>query len=162
MSISESIIDQGNLSNITSSAIDAANILDIDAALIAPTATVAAVDLFVHRWQQGDHPVESDVEDIILVMASLWGEQLVKQLDWEWTAVSFAEDEDVVTIGVASPDRSLAIFPFHFVQQCLSNDAPVTIQLAFDLLVDGSRIPEIPAGTFENVMNNVHHKTPRT
>jgi hypothetical protein len=72
----------------------------------------------------------------------------------------FHDRGDAEAVGVFSRDRSLAIYPFHFVFSCLEERAPVTILLAFQILSEGTRVPKLPAGGYENVMDNVHHSPP--
>lgn len=100
---------------------------------------------------------ELDNEEVALLLASLWGEQLVRQFGWEWGSMIFHDHGNTTAVGVFSPDRSLAIYPFHFIFRCLEEDAPVTLLLAFQILKDASRIPALPEGGYENVMDNVHH-----
>jgi hypothetical protein len=111
-------------------------------------------------WEEGD-PEDGDDDDPAYTFGSLWGEQLVRQLGWEWGRVTFHDHGDTRAIGVFSPDRALAIYPFHFVHACLRRDTPVTILLAFDILVEAKRVPPLPPRGYENVMDNVHHAEPR-
>ena len=161
MNISENEIDAGMLENIRGCAGDAAAMLGLDLAKQPSTEIVEAVDSFVHNWQKGSREEVSEDDDLSLTLGSLWGEQMVKELGWEWAGVTFHEHGDAKAVGVFSADRSLAIYPFHFVYGCLENDAPVTIMLAFNMLRDGSKIPSLPPGGYENVMENVHHIVPR-
>lgn len=163
MNVTEQSISNEMQNNIQCCARDAAQLLGVDAKVATPGALVEAVDQFVHKWQQGERPEnagEGD-EDYSLTLGSLWGEQLVKELGWQWAKVTFHDHEESTAIGVFSADRSLAIYPFHFVYGCIEKEAPVTILLAFNILTDGKRVPELPAGGYENVMDNVHHSVPR-
>jgi hypothetical protein len=121
---------------------------------------VERVDEFIHQVQLGNRSPPIDGEPDLL-FGCLWGEQLVRELGWEWASITFHDHEDVKAIGVFSTDRSLAIYPFHFITGCLKNNAPVTILLSFNMLRDGTRIPPLPKGGYENVMDNVHHIVPR-
>ena len=161
MSIQCQVVSEKTRVDIQTCTQNAIAILEVDVSDITPTGLVSVMDRFIHQWQQGHQPVVCDVDDLSLAMGSLWGEQLVKQFGWYWAEVTFPEHPETPAIGVLSPDRSLAIYPFHFLQQCLKHAAPVTIRLAFEILLDGSRVPRIAADTFENVMDNVHHKPPR-
>ena len=80
---------------------------------------------------------------------------------WQWASVTFHDFEGSQAAGVFSPDRALAIYPFHFVYGCMENGAPVTILLSYNMLVDGTRIPALPKRGYENVMDNVRHVVPR-
>lgn len=158
--LTEERIDAELLANIEGAAAEAAMMLGIS--MEEPELKIVeAVDEFVFASQKGEQSGMTDDEDPALSLGSLWGQQLVRSLGWQWAAVQF-RDADSKAVGVFSPDRSLAIYPFHFVYGCLENQAPVTILLSFNLLVDGSRIPPLPSAGYENVMDNVHHVVPRS
>lgn len=158
--ISESEVSSEQAGLIPQVARSAAEFLEIDLQTAAPEAIVEAVDDFVHRLQREQVAAPED-EEVEIFFGCLWGEQLVREFGWEWANVTFHEHGDVKAIGVFSPDRSLAIYPFHFIIGCLENEAPVTIMLAFNLLRDSSRIPELPPRGYENVMDHVHPIVPR-
>ena len=136
MRITEEPIESDLMRDIESCAMDALPWLEMVATEpLTASAVVAAIDR----------------------LGSLWGMQLVESLGWDWSGVIFQAFDDARAVGVFSPKRSLAIYPFHFLHSCMEGDAPVTIELAFNLLVEGSRIPKLPDQGFENVMDNVHH-----
>lgn len=158
--ISEERIDAELLDNIEQSAREAALLLRLDANAAA-IERVRAVDEFVYAWQKGERPPIAEDDDLSMTLGSLWGQQLASQLGWQWAAVTFHDFEDSKAVGVFSPDRSLAIYPFHFIYGCMENGASVTILLAYNLLVDDTKIPALPKNGYENVMDNVHHVVPR-
>jgi hypothetical protein len=159
--ITEEPIDAETLGNIQGCASEAAKMLGLDRSKATPAELVKAVDEFVYNWQKGARPAVDPEDDLSLTLGSLWGEQLVKSLRWEWTGVTFHEHGGTYAVGVVSPDRSLAIYPFHFIYGCMENNATITIMLSYKMLVDATRVPKLPAGGFENVMDNVHHIIPR-
>ena len=161
MNVSENAIDVEMLNNIKACAEDAAAMLGVDTSQESPADVVKAVDSFVHDWQKGKRPEISEDDDLSLTLGSLWGEQLVRDLGWQWAGVTFHDHDDSKAVGVFAPDRALAIYPFHFVYGCLENGAPVTILLSYNMLKDGTKIPPLPPGGYENVMDNVHHIVPR-
>jgi hypothetical protein len=154
-------LDQETANTISECAEAAATMLGIDAAALTPAQVVAAIDACLLAMQQHEGPVVPDDDDPAFTLGSLWGNQLVRQLGWQWAIVTFEEHDDTEAVGVFSPDRSLAIYPLHFVWACLENAAPVTIKLAFDILTDGSRVPPLPAKSYENVMDHAHHPDDR-
>ncbi|MFX1398075.1 MAG: hypothetical protein ACFFAS_13645 [Promethearchaeota archaeon] len=95
-----------------------------------------------------------------LPLGCLWGEQLVRELNWEWAEVIQHDHEDLKIVGVFSEDRSLAIYPFHFVHGCIENKATVTIALAYNMLKEGSSIPKLPSKGYENVMDHINYIIP--
>lgn len=92
-----------------------------------------------------------------LPIGTLWGELYVKELGWEWIKVHF-EDESTA-MGVFSKDRSVGIYPWHFVLGCIENGATVTILLAWNML-QGGAIPEHGKNSYTNLMDGVHYIIP--
>lgn len=156
MRITESPLDEEMLATIQTSAQLAFESLDVDLAA-SPADVVASLDAWICSWQSGQPPIAMEHEEACLWFGSLWGTQLTHCLQWQWANVTFHDFGDASAAGVFPPDRSLAIYPFHFIHGCIENRAPVTIKLAFDVLVDGRRVPDLPAGGYENVMDHVHH-----
>ena len=163
MKISESAVGSEILGNIKGCASDATKILGLKSFFSRPKPKklIRAVDDFIYNWQKGVRPPIHPDEDLSLVMGSLWGEQLVRDLGWQWAGVTFHEHGDTKAVGVFSPDRALAIYPFQFVQGCLENRATVTIMLSYNMLKDGSRIPSLPPRGYMNMMDSVQHIIPR-
>lgn len=136
-------------------------VLGLNAALPAAM-LVEAVDDFAHRWQKSDRlPAEviEDTEHARLYFGSLWGEQLCRQFGWEWRKVVFGDGSEA--FGVVSPDRSLAVYPFHFMLGCMQDaGVDVTVLLSFNMLLAGS-IPRMRRRSYTNVMDGVHRIVPR-
>jgi hypothetical protein len=145
---------------INGSASSARHLLRLDS-LASEERIVSAIDECIYRMQKGDGPILDKKELANYLFGSLWGKQLETKLGWEWAEICFHEFEDARAVGIFSPDRSLAIYPFHFIESCLDEGLPVTILLAFNMLVDGTGIPKLPHGGYENVMEHVHHIVPR-
>jgi hypothetical protein len=128
-----------------------------------PATIVAAVDAFVYAWQCGDRPPQSvlDAEDAPFTLGAVWGEQFVRRFGWEWRMVTFHEHGDSVAPGVLSPDRSLAVYPIHFVMGCLQDHTvDTTILIAFKMLEAG-KIDSTTPGSSINLMDGVHRIIPR-
>ena len=128
-----------------------------------PAKIVAAVDAFVFNWQCGDHPPASvlDAEDAPFRMGAVWGEQFVRAFDWEWKMVTFHEHDDSTAPAVLSPDRSLAVYPIHFIMGCLQDPTvDTTILIAFNMLA-ASTIDSTTPGSYFNLMDGVHRIIPR-
>lgn len=158
--LTEHAIDAELQENIQGWAADAVALLGLSTTATAE-ATIRTIDEFIFAWQKGQRPPLAADQDLSVTLGSLWGQQLVRELGWHWAAVTFDDTPDAHAVGVFSPDRSLAIYPFHFVFGCIDDACPVTIELAFNILVDGRRVPALPKGSYENVMDNVHHSLPR-
>ena len=128
-----------------------------------PAKIVAAVDAFVFDLQCGEHPPESvlDAEDAPFRMGAVWGEQLVRAFGWEWAMVTFHEHGDSTAPAVLSPDRSLAVYPIHFIMGCLQDPTvDTTILIAFNMLA-ASTIDSTTPGSYFNLMDGVHRIIPR-
>jgi hypothetical protein len=124
-----------------------------------PLKIVTAVNTSVSRPPGGASGRVDNWTDRALPLGSLWGQQLVRQFGWEWSGVVFHDRGDTKAIGVFTKDRSLAIYPWHFVFGCLENNATVTILLSFNMLLAG-RIPAQKKGGYVNLMDHVHHIIP--
>lgn len=158
--ISERKLEPSIRDLINGSASTAMRLLHLDS-LASEERIVFAIDECIYQMQKASGPSIGEDELPNYLFGSLWGKQLEAKLEWEWAEIFFHEYEDARVVGIFSPDRSLAIYPFHFIEGCLDEGSPVTILLAFNMLVDGSEIPKLTEGGYENVMDNVHHIVPR-
>jgi hypothetical protein len=138
---------------------DAAEYLNVSFDTDSAETIVRAVNDCVREIQKGCGPEFPDGERVDLLLGCLWGSQLVKELNWEWVNVVFHDHGDSEAVGIVSPNRELAIYPFHFVYGCIENNATVTILLAYNML-KGGRVPVLPPRSYENVMDHVHHIVP--
>jgi hypothetical protein len=76
-----------------------------------------------------------------------------------WTNIDLGSGEPVT--AVTAPDRSLAIYPFHFLASCLGDRGrDVTVALAFNMLVEKT-IPPMPPRGYADVMEGVRRMVPR-
>ena len=159
MSISDTPLDGDLLSNIRDCAQEAAGLLSIS--LESPAEFIVEVlDLFAYQWQKGDRPTVPGGMDLSLTLGSLWGEQLVRELGWQWSSVTNSETGTKM-VGVVSVDRSLVIYPFHSIYACTQLEAPVNLLLSFNMLKSGSAIPTLPPQSYVNVTDSVRHVVPR-
>jgi len=97
--------------------------------------------------------------DRAVPLGALWGQQMVRAFDWEWAEVVHHDHNDVHLAGVFNRERSLAVYPLHYVFGCLKNEVYPTILLAFNMLTAG-KIPELEAGGYVNLMDGVQHVVP--
>ena len=158
--ITESRPDEERMRLIQLVTEEAAEILGLSLDADSPDAIVKAVNDCVREIQKGRGPAFPADSEVDLLLGCLWGSQLVRSLNWEWTNVTFHDHGDSKAVGVLSPQRELAIYPFHFVHGCLENGAVVTILLAFNMLKERSSRPDFPAHSYANVMDHVHHIVP--
>lgn len=159
--VTEILLDSETVEQLQEVAMQAAAFLGVDLHSDSPSSIVRSVDECVFRTQKGDGPKLPKGEQIEGFLGTLWGEAMIREFGWNWSKVILHEHEDVTAIGIFPPDRSLAIYPFHFIFGCIENSVPVTIMLAFEILKDGSRVPSLPEYGYENVMDHAHHEIPR-
>ena len=127
-----------------------------------PHRILAAIDQFVYGWQCGERPpIPCEAEDLPYTLGSLWGEQLNRQFGWEWKTITFHEHGDSQAPGVVSPDRSLAIYPIHFIIGCMANSTiDATILLSFKMLAESDWSDSTPRA-YANLMEQVFRIVPR-
>lgn len=122
-----------------------------------PAAIVAAINQFVAAPPKSGWFKKPDLwNERALPLGALWGIQFERQFGWTWVMI---EEDGESNFGVFSADRSIGVFPFDYVHDCLASGAYPTILLAFNMLVAGN-IPPLPAGGFENLMDGVQHVVP--
>jgi len=98
---------------------------------------------------------DSEQPDILL--GCLWGSQMVRELGWSWANLQF---EDYTEVAVVSPSRDMAIYPFTFVGRCIAKQCICTVALSFNMLVQRRTEQVYPPGTYEDVMELIHHIVP--
>src|SRR5262245_12049822 len=159
----EEPIDPSMFSSLVGAAEEAAAIVDVSPSN-PPDKVVAAIDEFVFAWQGGKRPPKKviDPEDAPYAFGSLWGQQLVRKFGWEWKLVTFHEHDDSTAAGVLSPDRSLAVYPIHFVIGCLQDsNVDCTILLSYNMLKGGDT-GDVEPGSYFIYMDGVQAIVPRT
>jgi hypothetical protein len=157
--ITESPPDAERMRLLAVVAQDAAEYLEVSFDEDSPETIVRVVNDCVREIQKGRGPEFPEDERVDLLLGCLWGSQLVRELNWEWVNVVFHDHGDSEAVGVVSPNREFAIYPFHFVQGCIENNATVKILLAYNML-KGGQVPALPPRSYENVMDCVHHIVP--
>jgi hypothetical protein len=128
-----------------------------------PQTVIDAIDSFVDAWQQGKRPPteEIDPEDAPYALGSLWGQQLVRQFGWQWAMITFHDHRNSKAPGVLSPDRSLAVYPIHFLVGCLQDPGvDCTVALSFNILAAG-KVGKLKPKEYANLMEGVHRIVPR-
>lgn len=136
-------------------AADAAEILDVSLD-DSPQSIVAAVNQCVRDIQNGEGPELDEAEDIVTLLGSLWGNQLVKAFGWRWTNIDLTDrDPPFAAIGVVSPESDKVIYPFNFVALCREKDVVVNILLVFNVLTEKPETATYEPGSCENVMTRI-------
>lgn len=158
MKVTESPQDAERQELIQAVTHDAATLLDVDLAADSPHSIVtkineAIVDLVFER----ENPITQD-ENPHLLLGALWGAQMARQFRWYWADVVI--DDEYPEVAMISPGQEMIIFPFGFTEACINRQCICTILLAFNMLLENDRMGEIPPGTYENIMLNIHHIVP--
>jgi hypothetical protein len=158
MHVTEEAIADRMLANIEGAAGEGAELVGVELDA-TPLEIITALNKFVSKPPRRRSKQVDNWTDRALPLGSLWGCQLAREFGWEWSSVIFHEHGDSKAIGVFAQDRSLAVYPWHFIFGCLENKATVTILLAFNMLAAG-KIPAQPAKAYVNLMDGVHHIVP--
>ncbi len=158
--ISESRPDEERANLLNLVAQDAAAILGVSLETNSPDEIVAAVNDCARAIKRGEGPAFPEDSEVDLLLGCLWGSQLIRVLDWEWINITFHDHDDSQAVGVVSPKRDMAIYPFHFIHGCIENAATVTILLSFNMLRERAGAPTYPERSYENVMDHVYHIVP--
>jgi hypothetical protein len=158
--ITESRPDEERLTLLGLVTQEAADYLGLSLDTNSPEQIVAAVNDCVRAIKKDEGPAFPEDAEVDLLLGCLWGSQLVRAFGWEWANITFHEHGDSTAVGVVSPTRDMAIYPFHFVCGCIENRATVTILLSFNMLKERLGVPTYPDCSYENVMDHVHHIVP--
>jgi hypothetical protein len=149
---------------IAGSANDALKMLGLDDSA-PPGVVIEALDAFVDAVQHGERtlPEGVEAEDLPYSCGSLWGQQLVRQFNWEWATVTFHQHKDTQAPGVLSPDRKLAIYPIHFLIGCFRDrGVDCTMALSFNMLMAGKMSDlDVSDRSYANLMDRVGRIVPR-
>ena len=123
-----------------------------------PAETVSTIDRYVSWWQKKGRPPKVGIADkgeAELLLGSLWGDVLAAVFKWEWCVVIHHDLNDVAAIAIASPDRSLVIYPMVFVRRCLANaNVDCTIALTFNMMA-AKKIHKLNSHGYVNLMECV-------
>lgn len=131
-----------------------------------PAALVASVDEFVDKHQRAPKGFvskllkkEQNNTPAALALGIVWGNQVVRKFDWEWTCIT-SDGHDYYV--VAAPDRSLAIYATYFIKECLDYaTADCTAMLSFNMMLAKS-LPPQPAGSYTSMMPGVRRLVPKS
>ena len=109
---------------------------------------------FLARFRKDD----PQLVDYALGLGAVWGDQICREFGWNWVCVGAGVKE---RYGVASPARSLAIYPTYFLKECLLDPRKdCTALLAFNMLA-AQTVPAFEAGALEDLMAGVARVIPK-
>jgi hypothetical protein len=148
----ESPISDEQREGIEELAIDAAEYLQVDQANQTTREILERIENRIRQLQTKQvQPIQGEEMDLFL--GSLWGSQLVRALAWEWVEVTFLDSDNAKAIGVFSPDRSLGIYPFHYLYGCLEHTVEPCLVIAFDQITSTVNQPKPTARHYQNLMS---------
>ncbi len=138
-------------------------LLELKSRDTTPATIVKHLDYVVHELQNDykrgiRKPDGNESVEIALGLGAVWGNQIVREFEWEWVCLNFDEQDYCV---VTSPDRSLFIATAPFVKQCFDNPQTVcTIMYVFELIAAEALTGLVAPGTYANVMSSVRPPAP--
>ena len=119
------------------------------------TELLLAVDNYLtNRLSNSSDSLGHAIEELAFELGCLWGEQLVSQLGWQWMRVLFNEQAPEA-IAVTSKDNSLVIYPFQTIFLYHERVLPIRVARSFEILSEPGRVPMLPPGGLENVMDHI-------
>jgi hypothetical protein len=124
----------------------------------SPDVIVAAIDDHLRKWKNDQKgfmnklfkraPKES-AGDLANSLGILWGTQLVERFHWEWMEL---DDASKKTTGVASPDRSLVVYPQAHIRRYLAGEDGESAILASFRSISSERLPVSSPGAYKDIM----------
>ena len=158
MKVIESPPSKERLQLLQAVAEDAAEILNVDIKNGNSKNIVEKInEVIINIIFEESNPIPKD-EEPHLLLGCLWGEQMAKQFGWYWADVEI--DEKFNEIAMISENQEMIIFPLSFVEVCLNKQCISTVALAFNMLLEDDRKGVFDRGSYENIMQSIHHFIP--
>ncbi len=118
---------------------------------------LVAIETYLEQFRANPKDGDNhDIEQCVLELGALWGSAVCEQLDWQWFHIQLDKNASSTVVGVAPAHLQLVIYPFFTIYQSLALETSVHIVRAFDILCSPERIPPLPDGGLENVMDHAH------
>ena len=159
MDVTECPLREKTSANLPGAAMHGAEIVGVSIDE-APIRIVEAINSFIaeppkKKWfQRIDNWQERAVP-----IGALWGTQMQRQFGWEWINLIQHDHDDLNVVAMFDMERTVGIYPFHYVYGCFENKVYPTVLLAFNMLVAG-KIPKFDRRSYENLMDGVQHIVP--
>jgi hypothetical protein len=97
--------------------------------------------------------------DRAMPLGCLWATQMQRQFEWQWVNMIQHDHNDFKVVAMFDTERTVGIYPFHYVFGCFDNKVYPTILLAFNMLIAG-KIPAFETRSYVNLMDGVQHIVP--
>lgn len=120
------------------------------------------VDRYLYEWQQNGNPpfLFTHQDNLIPAIAAVWASVLQEKYNWEWAVLTFHEHDSWQGLAIVSPDRSLMILPFAYVNACLSGTGEVKISASI-VALENNIIPPQESESYTNIMHGLQRIVPR-
>lgn len=162
--MSDRTLTAEELAQVSENADHARARLDIADPQAEPDAVVRLIDSYVDTYQaerrHEDQRSNCDLEQerLAVELGSAWGRQFVRRFNWQWLSVHHDKGDEW---AVVSPDRSLIVYPIHFIRACLlSSEIDCSAMLVFNMLGVGT-IPTVAPGSLTDLMLAVRRLVPK-
>lgn len=157
MSTTEEELPESMAQNLVRAAIEGAEIVAAEMDSSAHE-VISKINTFLEPPNSKNSNVDN-WSDLVLPIGCLWAKVVIEHFGWAWVSLIQHDHDDFQAVAIVNQDRSLAIFPFHYIFGCLENGVDPTILLAFNMLDTGG-IPPQPANGYANMMDGVRHIIP--
>ncbi|MEW4455943.1 hypothetical protein AB1L30_24965 [Bremerella sp. JC817] len=158
--ITEGTVNEENMNLIQAVTQDAAEYLDLSLEEDTPDAIIAKVNETIRDIKLDRGNPFPEGEDIEILLGCLWASQLIKAMDFAWVEIDFNDEADTKAIGLVSPTRNIAIYPFSFVHSCLTAGVICTIALSYNMLKENGVESYYEPKQYGDLMADVHHIVP--
>ena len=158
VNVTELPIEESTSTNLPGAAMHGAELVGVSFD-DSPIKIVEAINSFIasppkRRWfQRVDNWARA------VPIGAVWGMQMQRQFGWEWINMIQHDHDDLNVVAMFDMERTVGIYPFHYVYGCFENKVYPTVLLAFNMLVAG-KIPKFDRRSYENLMDGVQHIVP--
>ena len=120
------------------------------------------IDTYLYDWQQNGNPPSLFIhqDNLIPAISAVWASVLQEQYNWEWVVLTFHEHDNWQGLAIVSPDRSLMVLPFAYVNECLSGTDEVKISASI-VALENNIIPPQEPKSYTNIMQGLQRIVPR-
>ena len=120
-----------------------------------PDVIVNAIDKYLVDLQKRESLPKDAWYDVYTPLGTLWGEQIGYAYGWEWERVWLDEDAGEFSHALVSPNRSMVIYPFRHLKECIETDRFVSVSLVFRSLGQNTKLSELPPGSYTDLLANL-------
>lgn len=115
-----------------------------DSSAASPTEIVTHIRIAIDK-HRGKALSAKRAEELAFCFGCLWGEMVVRELGWDWAAVSLEGQE---CYGVVSPKRECMVLPLHMIKEQLSEGMRENTSLLLFNILRAGQDPEAKPGSY--------------